>query len=94
MFYYLGEHRCNNVMEGHHKHLRDFYEYAHPNLWIFLKKLAAFQVGVDVLLREMVENGPPAKRKNDKYDAQTRLCMVYKKSNSVEFIVEIAKTMW
>ena len=45
------------------------------------------------IIRAFGENGPPVKRKNDKFDSQARLCMGYKRSNFVDFIVEIAKTM-
>ena len=65
----------------------------HLTIWKFLKKLMAFQVGVDVDIRALGENGPPKKRKNDKFDSQAKLCNLYKKSNSLMFICEIAKVM-
>jgi hypothetical protein len=52
-----------------------------------------FQLGIDVDIRGFSENGPPAKRKNDNYDRQAVLCKLYNRADSVNFIVQIAKTM-
>lgn len=93
ILHFLGEHRTNNVLEGYHNSLRNHFEYAHPNIWQFLDKLIKYQLGVDVDIRQLKENGPPSKRKHDKYDSQARICMEYTRSNSIEFIVQIAKTM-
>lgn len=81
------------MLEGYHNALREHYECAHPNIWIFIRKLADLQVKIDVDIRLLEENGTVKKRKTDNYDRQVNLCIRYKDFENLEFIKEIAKTL-
>jgi hypothetical protein len=89
----LGDQRTNNTLEGYHNGLNQHYDCAHPNVWLFLSKLKAFQVKVDVTIRELREKGPMIKRRANTYDQQQRLCKRYDEFSPMEFVTEIAKLL-
>lgn len=95
IYIFLGDGRTNNDLEGNHNGINVHYDCDHPNVWLFLKKLKAYQVKMDVKMREFSEKGVPAKRRATSYDWQKSLCERYNEFslNPLEFINEMAKLL-